>query len=632
MGRIAGIVSRSDGVSGVLDAMLSRFDVPGGVSHRWVDGAGALGAVAPATTGVLLASRGPLTIVFDGFIFTPSDGGASGRSAAEVFLDLMERLGFTEALGRLSGDFALAAYDASASKVWMARDRLGVKPLYYAQGTLGVSFASQPRALIGVGGVSARPNRTYVGLFAGSHYRTFDNDPTASPFADIAQLPAGHYLETGLGRAVRVKKYWSLADRPDFDAPVESLAEEYRGLLVDAVRVRLDAARSPAFTLSGGMDSSSVLGCAVHASGKKQHAFSSVYEDPTYDESHEIRTMLESAVAEWHPIRIGNPDVIKTVDRMVRAHDEPVATATWLSHFVLCEQMAALGFGGIFGGLGGDELNAGEYEYFLFNFADLRLTGDEALLASEIARWAEHHDHPIYRKDAGVASAGLERLVDLGTPGRCIVDRGRIGRYRSAVSREFFDIDEFEPVLDHPFRSFLKNRTYQDLFRETAPCCLRAEDRHGSAFGLDHFDPFFDHRLVEFMFRVPGRYKIRDGVTKILLREAMRGILPDETRTRIKKTGWNAPAHIWFSGAGLDVVRDLVASRAFRERGIYHLPEVERLIDEHERIVRGNDARENHMMFLWQLVNLELWLRQLSATELASGRLHSLQYGGSVRL
>ena len=128
-------------------------------------------------------------------------------------------------------------------------------------------------------------------------------------------------------------------------------------------------------------------------------------------------------------------------------------------------------------------------------------------------------------------------------------------RYDGAISKDFFDLTSFAPVMDHPFKSYLRNRTYQDIFRETAPCCLRAEDRNCNAFGLDHADPFFDYRLMEFMFRVPGATKIRDGVTKHLLRNAMAEVLPEETRTRIKKTGWNAPAHLWFTGHGREQLR-----------------------------------------------------------------------------
>ena len=177
------------------------------------------------------------------------------------------------------------------------------------------------------------------------------------------------------------------------------------------------------------------------------------------------------------------------------------------------------------------------------------------------------------------------RLVDLSRPGRCLPDQARISRYAGALNPEYFALDDFKPVMDHPFRSYLKNRTFQDLFRETIPCCLRALDRQTTVFGLGSCSPFFDHRLVEFMFRVPGTLKTRDGITKHLLRQAMRGILPEKIRTRVKKTGWNAPAHVWFSGPGRELILDLVHSRAFQERGLYNVRQVRRLIEEHERIV-----------------------------------------------
>lgn len=260
--------------------------------------------------------------------------------------------------------------------------------------------------------------------------------------------------------------------------------------------------------------------------------------------------------------------------------------------------------------LGGDELNAGEYEYFVFNFADLRRGGLHADLAHEIDCWAQHHDHPIYRKSRDAAESHLARLAGRA-PGEVLVDRERLTHYYPAVGEPFYSLRDFKPVLDHPFQSWLKNRTYQDIFRETAPCCLRAEDRNCETAGMAHADPFFDHRLIEFMFRVPGSMKIRDGITKRLLREAMRGILPEETRARIKKTGWNAPAHLWFSGKTLDQLEDLVHSRAFRERGIYNVDEVTRIMAEHRAIVASGATRENHMMFLWQLLNVEMWAREV---------------------
>jgi len=137
------------------------------------------------------------------------------------------------------------------------------------------------------------------------------------------------------------------------------------------------------------------------------------------------------------------------------------------------------------------------------------------------------------------------------------------------------------------------------------------------AFNLDNFLPFFDHRLTEFMFRISGHLKIRDGRTKHLLRKATRGILPEETRRRIKKTGWNAPAHIWFSNQNQEQLLDLIHSQSFRQRGIYNLTEVEAIVQEHHEIVSSGEARENHMMFLWQLINLETWLEIVTSPKLA---------------
>lgn len=563
-----------------------------------------------------LARAPGVDVVVDGTIFNRSDF-PRAASDAELIAALYRRHGFAGTLARLNGDFAIALHDAGSGTTWLGRDRFGVKPLYYVADANRLAFGSRLVALLGLPGVDRTVNHRFVALFAASHYRYFDNQPHESPYRDIAQLPAGHLLRW-TGGVMAIERYWVLEPQLDIHLDEGALAEQYRELLMDAVSIRYVAADRPAFTLSGGMDSSSVLACAVRASGNKQRAFSTVYDDPTYDEREDVQTMIESSVSEWRTVAIGMPDVIGDVTRMIAMHDEPVATATWLSHYTLCQDARCRDVGALFGGLGGDELNAGEYEYFFFFFADLLKSGDDAVLEHEIREWIVHHDHPIFRKSRSVAFAGFDRLVDLTRAGVCRADRTRLEKYSAALAPGFFDLAAFEPAMDHPFASYLRNRTLQDIGRETLPCCLRAEDRHATNAEIEHIAPLLDHRLAEFMFRVPGRLKIRDGVTKHLLREAMRGVLPEETRTRIKKTGWNAPAHRWFSGSGKSVVLDLVASKSFRERGIYDVAEVRRIIDEHDRIVASGQPQENHMMFLWQLVNLELWLRWVDALPAAA--------------
>jgi len=557
--------------------------------------------------------RGDITAVLDGRVYNRPELG-SFESDLDAVVSLYERHGFLEMLAQLNGDFAVALYDARTKTLWLARDRFGVKPLYYAGDRERFAFASRPRSILSLPGIDRSVNPTFVALFAGCHYRYFDNDLGASPYRAVSQLPPAHALSVS-DEGVRLHQYWQLQDEPDHTGPEEALAADYQELLLDAVSVRLRAAGRIGFTLSGGMDSSSVLASAVYLTGRKQEAFSTVYDDKTYDESDEIRSILDATVSQWHAVPVGSPDIFATIQRMVRVHDEPVATATWLAHFILCEQVAEQGFAGLFGGLGGDELNAGEYEHFFYHFADLRAAGREAELEREVRMWTHYHDHPVFKKDMGVVEDAFRRVVDLSIPGRCLPERTRLERYAGALNPAYFNLREYVPVMEHPFSSYLKNRTYQDLTRETMPPCLRAEDRQAAAFGLENYLPFLDHRLVEFMFRIPGKLKYREGVTKHLLREATRGILPEETRTRVKKTGWNAPAHVWFSGAGNEMLEDLVGSQRFRERGIYDVPTVQRLIREHEEIVASGEPRDHHMMFFWQLVNLELWLRSIESQE-----------------
>lgn len=555
------------------------------------------------------ASGDGIVIVLDGAIYNRNDLGKF-PSDAELLISLYQQNGFEPMLKALNGDYALALYDSHKKKLWLARDRFGLKPLYYIDHKDYLAFGSRPSFLFTLPNAHITVNRRFVAVFAASHYRSFDNAIHESPYQEIAQLPAAHYLCFSDDKT-SVSPYWSLKQEPDFTDNETALAEKYWHLLRDAVALRLNTAQKPAFTLSGGMDSSSVLAAAVDITKHKQFVFSSLYTDKTYDESAEIRSMLPTHVEKWHPVEVGNPDVFALIEQMIAVHDEPVATATWLSHFLLCEEASRKGFHSLFGGLGGDELNAGEYEHFFYFFADLRLAGLGHRLSEEIKMWIQYHDHPIFKKSPAFVEEQFKKIINFKTPGQCLPDQNRLNRYAGVLNPEYYDLRSFQQVMDHPFLSYLKNRTYHDLSRETVPCCLRAEDRQTVAFGMDNFLPFLDHRLVEFMFRVPGTLKYDQGVTKHLLRQATKGKLPEETRTRVKKTGWNAPAHMWFSGKGRERLLDIVNSQDFRSRGIYNIPEVLRLIDEHERIVSHQENRDNHMMFLWQLINLELWFKSL---------------------
>ncbi len=569
------------------------------------------GVVGSGPGGVARHAAGMLLL--DGLLY----GDDVKSSDAQVLAARIASFGLEAALAQANGDFAIAWLERRSGTLWLARDPFGMRPLYYASlGPGSWAASSQPRGLLMLEAISNRPDMGFLVRYGSMHYRMIDNEPEASPYADIRQVPAASIVGLRRDGSVSVSRYWSLTDDPDFSASEPELAAEYRELLLDSVRLRVNRFPNRAFTLSGGMDSSSVLATAVRSTGSKQVAFSTLYEDSTYDERDEITDMLPNNVSEWRRVIVPNDlDIIASVDRLVALHDEPVATATWLSHMLLCEDASAAGFSSLFGGLGGDELNAGEYEYFPLHFADLRAAGRQAELEVEVEAWVAHHDHPVFRKSPSIADHLMNRLSDPTMPGLVRPDTARMGRYFHVLSPELRSYQDFEPVMETIFTSCLKNRTWQDLSRETLPVCIRAEDRHGAAYGLPPVLPFLDRRLVEFMYRVPGSMKIREGVTKRLLREATVGLLPEATRMRVKKTGWNAPAHVWFVGPGADVLRDMVHSQEFANLGIYDAASVLDIIDDHERIVLSRVNEDNHMMFLWPFLNLMRWQASLESAD-----------------
>lgn len=604
MGRIAGMTGAAN------DAVAER---------RVKAMLGAIGVTAaPAMAGLAAASPedraalGPFRLVFDGMLYNaealPEPVGPDS-DAARV-LAAIERHGVLQALALINGDFALALLDTRSGALTLARDRFGVRPLYHTAAGLPVAFASRPRCLLALSGISREPDRRFLQAAAATHYRFPDTDPLRSPFRDIIQVPAGHAVTLVDGTVSR-DRFADIAAGPPPSGTARDQAEAYLELLRDSVERRLNRATKPVFTLSGGLDSSTVAAMAHRITGVPQPSISSVHSDETYDERREIMDVVNAGLVDWHPVEIDDPDLFGVLSRIADHHDQPIPTATWMNHFLLGQRIDELGYRSVFGGLGGDEQHAGEYDYFFYFFADLRAAGKDELLGREVEAWIKNHDHPIFQKSREVAERTMAILTDASHPGRCRANTDLLYRYQDILDPELRDLDGLIRDYPAPTESYLASHMRNELLFNTMPCCLRAGDRNAAALGLTEFHPFLDFRLFEFMLALPGEAKIRNGVTKAFAREAYKGLLPEATRTRVTKTGWNAPAHQWFTGAGREALLDMISSRRFIERGIYDTMALRALIDQHAEIVDERGSREDHMMVLWQVVTLEMWLRSV---------------------
>jgi len=583
-------------------------------------GRGLIGVEIKPEPGVSLWQMGPnppaerngLALILDGDIYNRRELAAefslpSGQPDSALALALYESQGL-EGLGKINGDLVLALYHGLRRELLLFRDRFGIKPLFYALVGGQVAFASKIKALWAIPGLKPEPDPTALFDYLATHYRYIHRGPARTFYRGVKQVPPAHYvIITPEGEKVR--PYWRL----ELDQEAGRLPEPEAGarlveLLRDSTARRLDSGRKTGFSVSSGMDSSSVCSLAADLLGRPLDLYSVGYEFGEYDESEGIAPLAERHGANWRNIVLTDPPLIETVDRLVRIAEGPVCTVTWLSHFFLVRAAAEDGRKIIFSGLGGDECLAGEYEHFLFFFADLKRAGLEDRLAAEVEGWIKLHDHLVYGKSWAVVEDAFRRLVDLDQPGRVRLDQERYRRYWPYFDPDFIRAGHRPPEMVNPFSSYLTNRCFQDLFFETTPPCLAADHGNTAHFGLTTRFPFLDHRVVEFCYSLPGTIKYDRGVTKALMRRAMKGLLPEANRHNLVKTGFNAPADAWFRGAAQEDLRDLIRSRSFQERGWFRPGAAEELFLAHQW------GQGNHMMILWQIINAELWLRSLKET------------------
>ncbi len=518
------------------------------------------------------------------------------ESDSEVLLQAYQQWG-ADCFSRFNGMWALALIDLNKRKIILSRDRFGKKPLYYFNTGTEFIFASEIKALFHHPAVIKRPNYEKIYRYIAGNYRYVDVDD-ASYFEGIKQVPKSSYIELDETFNSTSYRYWTLKLNEPPAASDDEIIASFRDILCDAVKIRLRSDVPVGCMLSGGMDSTSITSIAYKVFNKRIITFSGVTgeEKGVYDESDFINSVIRETNADSHYITPDPADLFSTVDEMLSFHDEPICTVTWFSLFLIAKKIGLEKVPVVLNGHAGDELLAGYWDHYHYHFYELAESGDPAL-EYEIACWKENH---------GRDPAELERT-------RAYISRLRQGN--AIESERFTDYSSLftgdavekyhRPVrLENPFDAPLNRRLYSELMFETVPASLRPEDRNTMSQSIESRSPFLDYRLAEFAFSLPGRFKIRNGIGKWILREAMKGILPEDVRTRRDKAGFIAPADVWFRTTNREQVHALLNSDSIRSRGLFDIPRINTMFSEHLC------GEKNHQMVLWQLINLELWFRR----------------------
>jgi asparagine synthase (glutamine-hydrolysing) len=524
-------------------------------------------------------------------------------SDSEVIVHLYEEMG-VGCLERLSGMFAFALWDDARHTLFLARDRIGKKPLHYAIYDGGIAFASEIKALLKHPKVVKE-----IDLSALNKYLTFEYVPApATIFKSIKKLEPGHYLSYQNGKS-EIKKYWDipLADYPIGFKTEDEYAEELRDILERAVRSRLVADVPVGVFLSGGIDSGVIAALAAKAN-RKIECFSIGFDEPSFDESSHAKSIAK-ALGLNHRLKIFNTrEMLDNLDELPNFLDEPLADASILPSYLL-SKVASERLKVALSGDGGDELFAGYPTYQahrIITYYDLlpeTLKNSVKALAAwlPVSHGNVSTDFKIkqFLRGAGV-SPEIRFFMWMGSFTESEKKGLLSSDVRAALAHENTYEDVFAYIRESGLNKDLERILYLSMKLYLQDDILVKVDRAAMANGLEVRCPLLDQELVEFACRLPMQYKLHGLKTKYLLKKAAAGILPDSIINR-KKKGFGIPISKWLTGELKSYMLDYLGEERIRRQGFFNYSCVKRLIDDH--LAKRKDNRK----LLWTLLIFQIW-------------------------
>ena len=531
------------------------------------------------------------------------------ESDTETIIHLYEEQG-ARAVERLSGMFAFAVWDSARRELLLARDRLGVKPLYYAlDGDGTIYFASEIKALIEARAVAPEINYSALPDYLANHAPSGEE----TLFSGFKRLLPGHTLTWRDGR-IEIRKYWDLSFAQNGNPALSDrgAVEQWTELFREAVRSHLMADVPLGVFLSGGLDSSAIAAVMSGMAREPIKTFSVGFAEREANELEYARMVARAFDTDHHEVIVTPDAFFAVMPRLIWHEDEPLAQLASVPLYFVSE-LAARHVKVVLTGEGSDELMAGYYRYWktVYNLSlgaryhdwtpeALRRAARDGIdrlpIGSALRRRLSRtflsrtpDVESLYLDNFAVFSR--EQQLRLLTP--AAKDRaGALDPY--AVTRQRFAQSDATTTLNRLLYADTKTYLHELLMKQ---------DQMSMAASLESRVPFLDHTLVELTAGLPERLKLRRGTTKYVLRRGMKGVLPEPILTR-PKMGFPTPVGAWFRGAYRSVIEDYALSARSRDRGVFDPAFVRNLVAEHQAGARDHSQR------LWSLVNFEMWARQ----------------------
>ena len=540
------------------------------------------------------------------------------RSDTEVILHLYELHG-PDCVHHLNGDFAFALWDPRLKRLMLARDRMGVRPLYYAQRGDGLFFASEMKALFEAPGVAPETDP----LALDQIFTLWFPLAPRTPFKDVLELPPGHILLSRAGGEPRVSRYWrpSFPDAGEARAPGAEAATkaELSALLADAVRIRLRADRPCGVYLSGGLDSSLIASLAARQSPEPLRSFSVTFDAADYDESEAQQTMAAALGTGHSALRCPPGMIAGLLPEVVRHAEQPLPRTGPVPLYALAAHARESGVKAVLTGEGADEIFAG---YDIFKEAALRRFANRQP-GSRLRPLLFQRLYPylprLGRQSPAYLTAFFAAATDLNDPLYSHQPRFRL----AAGTKLFFSraledalkgydaLDDLRGSLPDEFVRWhpLHQAQYLEMTGLLPGYILSAQgDRVSMAHGVEGRYPFLDPRLVDFAARIPPRLKLKGLTEKHILRECADGLLPAAIRNRPKQPYRAPETALMESGE----VPQALSPAAIRSEGLFDPEATARLV---RKLQSQSSPGARDAMALSGILSAQIWRETFPAVD-----------------
>jgi asparagine synthase (glutamine-hydrolysing) len=568
-----------------------------------------------------------LWIVFNGEIFNyielraelkPRGHRFRTSSDTEVILHLFEEFG-PRCLEKLNGQFAIAIWDTKRRRLFLARDRLGVRPLFYTEiPGKTLLFASEIKAIFSDRRVRAEIEPGVVEQI----FRFWAPPSPNTVFRGIAELPPGHFLVAD-SESIQVEPYWrnrfpeetEVSTEAASKRTIDEVVEEFRALLIDACQIRLRADVPVGAYLSGGLDSSTIASVVRRHTSNRLVTFSIAFSDEKFDESEFQQQMAEHLGTDHHVVRATHEDIGQAFPDVIWHTEVPIMRTAPVPMFLLSKLVRETGFKVVLTGEGADEFLAG---YDIFKEAKVRRFWAQ----QPLSKWRPLLLKRLYPDISGLAQSNLEflaaffgeGLTDLDSPWYSHAVRWRNNRRTRrflddgvlAAADEAVYFDRLATTLPADFKRWgpLARAQYLEITMFLSQYLLSSQgDRMGMAHSIEGRFPFLDCRLVEFCNALEPRMKLRCLHEKYLLKRAAQPWLPDLIRHRPKRP-YRAPIHrSFFNRSTPDYVRELLTPGAIKAVGLFKPGPIEQLV---KKIQSGSPVGETDDMALAGILSTQL--------------------------